>query len=112
MKKLVNLECHQICVHPNQIVKNMEAPPLRNVDRRFTHFKNLVKSIRNPLIDEFGQQIADHGLINPIDICPHPKYPGKYCIIDGFHRFSAWRKVFGDFKPIPACLIIKKRKKS
>ena len=92
----------QVGIFPNQIVRNTETITLRDVEEESVDFKNLVESIKAPLIDELGRQTAEHGLLNPISVRPYPGHPGEYCIVDGLHRWFAWRSAFGDSKPIPA----------
>ena len=87
---------------PNQIYRNDESLTLREVDEDSARFAKLCESIGQPQVNETGVTVSNHGLINPIAVRPLPGQDGKYALIDGFHRLTAWRKVFGDSKPIPA----------
>ena len=89
---------------PNQIYRNDDSLTLREVDEDSVQFSHMCESIRQPLIDENGVKVSDHGLLNPIVVRPLPGQDGKYAIVDGFHRLTAWKKVFGDSKPIPAAI--------
>jgi ParB/RepB/Spo0J family partition protein len=91
-----------IGIYPNQVVRNDETITLRDVDEDSIEFSLLVESIKTPLVDELGRQTSDNGLLNPICVRPYPGHPGQYCIVEGLHRWTAWRKAFGDSKPIPA----------
>lgn len=92
-----------LLISPSQIKRNEETLTLRKVNEDDPKFKDMVKSIGTPRVDEFGVQTCDHGLDNAILVRPIPGRPaGEYAICDGFHRLTAWRKAFGDNKPIPA----------
>ena len=92
-------------LYPHQIEKNDTGLTLREVDQDSQHFNNLVASILEPRRDDSGNIVSDHGLLNPIVVRPLPGQPGKYAIVDGLHRITAWKKAFGDSKPIPANII-------
>lgn len=50
---------------------------LRDVDKDSEQFKDLVQSI------------AERGVLNPINVRPHPTEEGKFILIDGLQRFTA-----------------------
>lgn len=103
-KKPVNDGMDLRYLFPNQIHRNDESLTLREVDEDSVQFSHMCESIRQPLIDENGKKVSDHGLLNPIVVRPLPGQDGKYALIDGFHRLTAWMKVFGDSKPIPTAI--------
>ena len=92
-------------IYPDQIVKNAEIDTLRECDEDSVAFQNLVQSIKAPRVDAMGRVTCDHGLLNPISVRPVEGRAGKYALIDGMQRWTAWRKSFGDTKPIPAFIV-------
>ena len=92
-------------LYPQQIFRNDESLTLREVNQDLVAFKNLVESIQTPRTDEEGRVVSDHGLLNPIVVRPLPGQEGKYALIDGLHRFTAWKIAFGDSKPIPSHIV-------
>lgn len=88
-------------IFPNLIHRNTDELTLRDVDTKSRKFELLVESIKTPRTDEMGTTIRDNGLINPIAVRVWPGEPGKYVIVDGLHRLTAWQQAFGNSKPIP-----------
>ncbi len=41
----------------------------------------------------FAENIRDGFKFDPIEIEPHPDKPGKYRLLDGVHRWSAYKAV-------------------
>ena len=39
----------------------------------------------------FAENIRDNFSFDPIEVQPHPEKPGKYRILDGVHRWSAYK---------------------
>ena len=91
-------------IYPNQIMKNDPELTLRDVDETSEYFKRMVESIREPRTDAAGNVLTDHGLLNPIVVRPVAGVPGKYAIVEGLHRLTAWVEAFGTSKPIPASI--------
>ena len=83
-------------IYPDMIDRNADELTLREVEKESKRFLNLVNSIRAPQGDN------DHGLINPIAVRPVVGMAGRYALVDGFHRWTAWKEAFGNSKPIPA----------
>lgn len=83
-------------IPPVFIEQNEKSMTLRTVDTDSDHYRRLVISIATPVGD------SDHGLINPISVRPKPGEAGKYIIVEGLHRVTAWTEAFGKSKPIPA----------
>jgi len=46
----------------------------------------------------FAENIRDNFTFDPIEVQPHSEKPGKYRILDGVHRWSAY-KATGVLKP-------------
>ena len=95
---------HQRVCWVEQIVRNDTSITLRGVDKDSVAFQHLVQSIKAPRVDETGRTTCDHGLILPIAVRPIEGRPGKYALIDGLQRFTAWQEAFGTSKPIPVII--------
>ena len=95
---------HQRVCWVEQIVRNDTSITLRGVDKDSVAFQHLVQSIKAPRVDETGRTTCDHGLILPIAVRPIEGRPGKYALIDGLQRFTAWQEAFGTSKPIPVVI--------